>query len=112
MAIDGWNDDEITAWGEKTGRNPTDRGKAGVKRSILTDQNGIPLGFVMDGASRHDVKLARATLESIPIARPEIKAYHRQHLCLDAGYMGFVLTQVIWGMTSRTLPPSLGTRFM
>lgn len=42
----------------------------------------------MDGANRHDVKLVRATLESIPIERPEVKAYHRQHLCLDAGYVG------------------------
>ena len=74
--------------GKKTGHNPTDRGKLGVKRSIVTDQNGIPIGFVMDGANRHDVKLARATLESIPIDRPEVKAYHRQHLCLDAGYVG------------------------
>ena len=42
----------------------------------------------MDGANRHDVKLARATLESIPIPRPEVRAYHKQHLCLDAGYVG------------------------
>ena len=26
------------------GPNPTDRGKGGVKRSLLTDGNGIPLG--------------------------------------------------------------------
>jgi len=29
--------------GEGTGRNPTDRGKSGTKRSLLTDGNGIPL---------------------------------------------------------------------
>jgi putative transposase len=29
--------------GEKTGPNPTDRGQGGVKRSVLTDGNGIPL---------------------------------------------------------------------
>ena len=55
---------------------------------MLTDENGIPIGFVVDGANRHDVKLARATLESIPIDCPEVKAYHKQHLCLDAGYVG------------------------
>ena len=38
--------------GKKTGRNPTDRGKRGVKRSLLTDGRGIPLGVVIDGACR------------------------------------------------------------
>ena len=37
--------------GEKTGRNPTDRGKRGVKRSVLTDGSGIPLSVVIDGAN-------------------------------------------------------------
>jgi putative transposase len=31
-------------WGEKVGKNPTDRGKSGTKRSILTDGEdcGLP----------------------------------------------------------------------
>src|ERR1043165_3872927 len=29
--------------GERTGRNPTDRGKLGAKRSVLTEANGIPV---------------------------------------------------------------------
>ena len=74
--------------GKKTGKNPTDRGKRGVKRSTLTDQKGIPIGVVVAGANRHDVKLFQATLESIPIDRPGVKKYHKQHLCLDAGYVG------------------------
>jgi len=40
--------------GEGTGRNPTDRGKSGTKRSLLTDGNGIPLSVTVDGANRHD----------------------------------------------------------
>lgn len=40
-----------------TGANPTDRGKRGTKRSLLTDGAGIPLALVVDGANRHDVKL-------------------------------------------------------
>lgn len=32
------------------------------------------------------MKLTRATLESIPIERPPVKAYHRQHMCLDKGF--------------------------
>jgi putative transposase len=39
------------------GANPTDRGKQGTKRSLLTDGAGIPLALVVDGANRHDVRL-------------------------------------------------------
>jgi putative transposase len=41
---------------------------------------------VVDGANRNDFKLARATLESIPIARPAPTADEPQGLCLDKGY--------------------------
>jgi putative transposase len=54
-----------------TGANPTDRGKKGTKRSLLTDGAGIPLAIVIDGANRHDVKLLCATLDGIVIARSE-----------------------------------------
>lgn len=54
-----------------TGPNPTDRGKQGVKCSLLTDGAGIPLALVIDGANRHDMKLLCATLDGIVIARPE-----------------------------------------
>ena len=40
----------------------------------------------MDGANRNDFKLVRATLESIPIARPEPAPDQPQGLCLDKGY--------------------------
>jgi putative transposase len=71
-----------------TGANPTDHGKSGVKRSLLTDGAGIPLAIVIDGANRHDVKLLCATLDGIVIARPEPTKEQSQHLCLDAGYAG------------------------
>jgi putative transposase len=70
-----------------TGANPTDRGKSGVKRSLLTDGAGIPLAIVIDGANRHDVKLLCAILDGIVIARPE-PTEEQQHLCLDAAYDG------------------------
>jgi transposase len=46
--------------GEKTGPNPTDRGKTGVKRSVLTDGRALPLSLVTAGANRHDMKLLRS----------------------------------------------------
>jgi putative transposase len=72
--------------GEKTGRNPTDRGKRGVKRSVLTDGRGVPLGAAIDGANRNDHKLMRPTLETIPVERPRPTRQRPQHLCLDKGF--------------------------
>ena len=42
--------------GEKTGPNPTDRGKSGVKRSLLTEGHGLPIGLVIEGANRHEMR--------------------------------------------------------
>lgn len=72
--------------GERTGKNPTDRGKQGAKRSLLTEANGVPVGLAVEGANRHDKKLVEATLESIPVARPEATAEEPQGMCLDKGY--------------------------
>jgi putative transposase len=72
--------------GEKTGKNPTDRGKRGVKRSVLTEGNGMPVGIALEGANRHDKKMVEATLESIPIDRPEPTEAEPQGMCMDKGY--------------------------
>lgn len=72
--------------GEKTGPNPTDRGKSGVKRSILTEGSGVPIGLVIAGANRHDMKLVQDTVESIVVERPEPTAQAPQNMCLDKGY--------------------------
>ena len=47
------------------GRNPTDRGKAGVKRSILVEADGGPLAAVVAAANVHDTKLLAATLDAL-----------------------------------------------
>jgi putative transposase len=54
---------------EKTGSNPTDRGKSGVKRSVVTEGHGVPIGVTIEGANRHDMKLVRPTIESIVVER-------------------------------------------
>jgi transposase len=51
--------------GEGTGKSPTDRGKLGWKWSILTDLNGIPVGWAIDGANRHDSVLFPPTLDDV-----------------------------------------------
>jgi len=70
--------------GQGTGANPTDRGKKGTKRSVLTDGKGIPLSIVVDGANRHDKMLVKGTLDAIVIQRPSHKIV--QNICMDKGY--------------------------
>jgi putative transposase len=72
--------------GKKTGRNPTDRGKQGVKRSLLTEGHGVPIGLAIDGANRHDMKLVRDTLASLVVERPEPDEHHPQGMCMDKAY--------------------------
>jgi transposase len=72
--------------GEGTGPNPTDRGKSGTKRCLLTEGKGIPLAVTVDGANRHDMKKTEPTLDAIVIERPEPTPEHPQNLCLDKGF--------------------------
>jgi putative transposase len=68
------------------GKNPTDRGKLGTKRSVLTDGGGVPIGLAVEGANRNDFKMVEATIMSIPIERPAPTREQPQGLCLDKGY--------------------------
>ncbi len=73
-------------WGDLTGPNPTDRGKNGVKRSLLVEADGGPLAVVVAGANARDDKLLAATLDAIVLERPKPTEEAPQHLCLDKGY--------------------------
>jgi putative transposase len=72
--------------GKKTGPSPVDRSKRGTKRSIVTEAQGIGIGVTVAGANRNDFKLARETLESIPLERPAPTAEAPQGMCLDKDY--------------------------
>jgi transposase len=86
LVVNGWrNEQSAVVWLKKIGPNPTDRGKQGVKRSLLTEAAGIPLALSIDGANRHDMKLVRNTLDNIMAPRPAPTAGMSQGLCLDKG---------------------------
>jgi transposase len=78
--------------GQVAGRNPTDRGKLGLKRSILVDGAGTPLGVVTAPANRHDSPLLGPTLDMLgnlgPL--PDKVTVH-----LDAGYDSAVTRQLL-----------------
>jgi transposase len=62
VAVDG-SLHKSPAGGEGTGKNPTDRAKLGWKWSVLTERNGIPIGWAIDGANRHDSVMLEPTLD-------------------------------------------------
>jgi transposase len=72
--------------GGKGGKNPTDRGKSGTKRSLLTDGRSVPLGRAVAGAHRNDFKMTRETIERIAVERPDPTPEAPQGMCLDKGY--------------------------
>jgi putative transposase len=57
-----------------------------VKRSLVVEADGGPLGIAIAGANIHDTKLLAKTLAAIVVERPEPTAEAPQHLCLDKGY--------------------------
>jgi putative transposase len=75
------------------GKNPTDRGKPGTKRSLIVEADGGPLGVVVAAANVHDSKLLEATIEAIVVARPDPDELE-QNLCLDNGYAGQAVREV------------------
>lgn len=65
------------------GKSPVDRGKQGIKRSTVVDQNGIPLGAIAAPANRHDSPLLEPTLDTLDRVGP-LPAAMCVHL--DRGY--------------------------
>ena len=57
--------------GEKVGKNPTDRGKPGSKRHLVSDRRGVPLAVALTAANVHDSMAFEGLVDSIePIGRP------------------------------------------
>ena len=65
---------------------PLTGGKKGVKRSLLTEGHGIPIGLAVEGANRHAMKMVRETIENLVVDRPEPTDEEPQGMCLDKGY--------------------------
>jgi transposase len=84
LAVDGCVT-KAPSGGEVAGRSPVDRGKQGLKRSLVTDGAGIPLHVVAAGANRHDAPLLGPTLAGLDKldSLPDDLTVH-----LDRGYDG------------------------
>jgi transposase len=64
LAVDGCIT-KAPSGGEVAGRSPVDRGKGGLKRSVVTEGTGLPLHLVAAGANRHDAPLLEPTLAGL-----------------------------------------------
>lgn len=70
---------------------------------MLTEGHGVPVAVAVEGANRHDMKLAQPTLEAMAIERPEPTAEKPQNLSLDKGYDYPEIRELVeeWGYTAH-----------
>jgi transposase len=103
LAVDGCIT-KAPCGGQTAGPSPVDRRKQGLKRSTVTEAQGIPLGAVAAPANRRDDGLLAATLDTlvvvgVPPAQPVVH--------LDAGYDYQPCRQVL---TRRRMLGEIATR--
>jgi hypothetical protein len=55
--------------GQKTGKNPTDRGKRGSKHHVLVDRWGLPLAVGLTAANVSDPTTLEAMVDAVPPIR-------------------------------------------
>jgi transposase len=103
LAVDGCIT-KAPCGGESAGPSPVDRRKQGLKRSVLTEAGGIPLGTVPAPANCRDDGLLAATLDTITMVGvlPERPVVH-----LDAGYDSQICRQVL---AERAMTGEIATR--
>lgn len=82
VALDG-SIHKAPCGGEGTEKSPVDRARLGWKWSIATDAHGIPVGWAIDGANRHDIKLLEPILDDIGRTGLHLDV---ETLHLDRGY--------------------------
>ncbi|AMJ67464.1 hypothetical protein AXW84_20070 [Hymenobacter sp. PAMC 26628] len=85
--------------GEAVGPNPTDRGKGGVKRHVLTEAQGLPIGVAVTGANVHEVTQVQTVLDSMPVLPPPAEGDFAPGFCSDKGYDAEAVRRLLaqWG---------------
>lgn len=84
LAVDGCLT-KAPSGGAVAGRSPVDRGKQGLKRSVLVDGTGLPLHVVSAGANRPDSPLLAPTLAGLGKVAP-LTDSQPSRVHLDRGY--------------------------
>ena len=76
---------------QDVGRNPTDRGKHGTKRMVLTDATGVPIAIWHAPANVHDSQLLADLLKNLMVTLDPDEVHH---LLLDAAFLGSTCDEV------------------
>lgn len=105
--------------GDKAGPSPVDRRKGGLKRSAVTEANGLPIGLVAAGANRQDSQLLETSLTQMHQQLARLPAT-TSTVHLDAAYNGApsrtVLAQFGYtadiATTRTTAPNQVGPRWV
>jgi len=87
--------------GEMTGKNPTDRGKLGAKKSIIVDFHGAPRALVVGAANTHDSKMVKDLLKSFD------GRYDANQLKIMAGDKGYDAQRVKRDLIERNFVPQI-----
>lgn len=100
-------------WG---GKNPTDRGKRGVKKSIIVDLRGAPLAVSVGPANQHDSKFFKKTLINLQNYVPQVakimaadSAYDAQKLrniCKQQNFVLLAATNIRRNKNKKPYKPS------
>lgn len=65
-----------------SGKSPVDRGKRGIKKTILVDRKGAPLAVVIGAGNTHDSEFFEEILQKIPYKKvPQILAADSAYDC-------------------------------
>jgi hypothetical protein len=93
VAVDGCHT-KAPCGGQRAGPSPVDRRKGGLKRSLASDGEGIPLGIAAAPGNRHDSPLLKPTLQAasqqLGGLLPDRRTCH-----LDRGYDSGVTRQLL-----------------
>ena len=57
-----------------------------MKKSLIVEADGGPLGITIAGANVPDAQVLDATIRAIVLERPPVEDDYPQHLALDRGY--------------------------
>jgi transposase len=95
-----------------SGANPTDRGRAGIKRHLVVDRRGIPLAVLLSGANVHDSQRCIQVLDAIPGLRTAGCGRGRPRKCphkhyADKAYDSHALRVACW---RRSIYPRFARR--